>query len=380
MRTKLVTRVVGAGLGVLSLLGVSACAVSTPEAVEDPTTGCMISAPAGFDDYSAGALTLAETELARSAGLFSATSSQRVSNSSATSAALDRTVGEKCSLTTVIGPGGASELADVARDNPDSLYLGMASGRADFPDNVLTIDFDLVPPAFIAGYIAATASESGEVSALVSRGFPQAEKILTAFDAGVDLYNQESGDDVEDVTSFRKSRIAGRTVDDTEAAGRDFFDAAQRSDADVVVPFGSAAAMGALGAAAEVRASAATATPDPEGEPPVLPKLIWYGASGDFSEAVIATIEPNIRRGLRTMFPDWPQSKNPDEVVEPGPDDPVEKNGILVAEEAYEGTIDNGGVNISAEDGFLSRVSDAGRSIADLRGRIKSGEIDPTKG
>lgn len=380
MRTKLVTRVVGAGLGVLSLLGVSACAVSTPEAVEEPTTGCMISAPAGFDDYSAGALTLAETELARSAGLFSATSSQRVSNSSATSAALDRTVGEKCSLTTVIGPGGASELADVARDNPDSLYLGMASGRADFPDNVLTIDFDLVPPAFIAGYIAATASESGEVSALVSRGFPQAEKILTAFDAGVDLYNQESGDDVEDVTSFRKSRIAGRTVDDTEAAGRKFFDAAQRSDADVVVPFGSAAAMGVLGAAAEVRASAATATPDPEGEPPVLPKLIWYGASGDFSEAVIATIEPNIRRGLRTMFPDWPQSKNPDEVVEPGPDDPVEMNGILVAEEAYEGTIDNGGVNISAEDGFLSRVSDAGRSIADLRGRIKSGEIDPTKG
>ncbi|GAA3827488.1 hypothetical protein KACC15558_04100 [Brevibacterium ammoniilyticum] len=380
MRTKLVTRVAGAGLGVLSLLGASACAVSTPEAVEDPTTGCMISAPAGFDDYSAGALTLAETELARSAGLFSATSSQRVSNSSATSAALDRTVGEKCSLTTVIGPGGASELADVARENPDSLYLGMASGREDFPDNVLTIDFDLVPPAFIAGYIAATASESGEVSALVSRGFPQAEKILTAFDAGVDLYNQESGDDVEDVTSFRKSRIAGRTVDDTEAAGRDFFDAAQRSDADVVVPFGSAAAMGVLGAAAEVRASAATATPDPEGEPPVLPKLIWYGASGDFSEAVIATIEPNIRRGLRTMFPDWPQSKNPDEVVEPGPDDPVEMNGILVAEEAYEGTIDNGGVNISAEDGFLSRVSDAGRSIADLRGRIKSGEIDPTKG
>lgn len=380
MRTKLVTRVAGAGLGVLSLLGASACAVSTPEAVEEPTTGCMISAPAGFDDYSAGALTLAETELARSAGLFSATSSQRVSNSSATSAALDRTVGEKCSLTTVIGPGGASELADVARENPDSLYLGMASGREDFPDNVLTIDFDLVPPAFIAGYIAATASESGEVSALVSRGFPQAEKILTAFDAGVDLYNQESGDDVEDVTSYRKSRIAGRTVDDTEAAGRDFFDAAQRSDADVVVPFGSAAAMGVLGAAAEVRASAATATPDPEGEPPVLPKLIWYGASGDFSEAVIATIEPNIRRGLRTMFPDWPQSKNPDEVVEPGPDDPVEMNGILVAEEAYEGTIDNGGVNISAEDGFLSRVSDAGRSIADLRGRIKSGEIDPTKG
>ncbi|QQT70753.1 BMP family ABC transporter substrate-binding protein [Brevibacterium casei] len=382
MRTNLATRAAGAGLGVLSLLGVSACAVSTPEAVADPTTGCMISAPAGFDDHSAGAITLAEIELARAAGLFTATSSQRVSNSSATSAALQRTTGEACTLTTVVGPGGASELADFARGNPDGLFLGIASGHEDFPDNVLSLDFDLVPPAFIAGYIAATASESGEVSAFVSRGFPQAEQILTAFDAGVALYNKESGDEVEDVTSYRESRIAGRTVDDTDGGGRDFFESARRADADVVVPFGSAAAMGVLAAVTEERSAAATATPDPEGEgeEPVLPKIIWYGASGDFSDAIIATIEPNIRRGLRTMFPEWPQSKNPDEVVEPGPEDPAEINGILVTEHEYKGTIDNGGVGISAEDGFLSRVSDAGRSIADLRERIKSGDIDPTAG
>ena len=39
-------------------------------------------------------------------------------------------------------------------------------------------------------------------------------------------------------------------------------------------------------------------------------------------------------------------------------------------------TLDNGGVRIIAEDGFLSRVSDAGRGITDLRERIKSGDID----
>ncbi|RAG62534.1 BMP family ABC transporter substrate-binding protein, partial [Burkholderia multivorans] len=161
-----------------------------------------------------------------------------------------------------------------------------------------------------------------------------------------------------------------------------FFESARRADADVVVPFGSAAAMGVLAAVTGERSAAATSTPGPEGEgeEPVLPKIIWYGASGDFSDAIIATIEPNIRRGLRTMFPEWPQSKNPDEVVEPGPEDPAEINGILVTEHEYKGTIDNGGVGISAEDGFLSRVSDAGRSIADLRERIKSGDIDPTAG
>lgn len=372
--------VLGAGFSALSLVALSACSVTAPEPVEDATLGCMISAPAGFDDHSAGALTLAETELARSAGLFSATSSQRVSNSSATSAALKRMSDQDCALTTVLGPGGADELGDHAKSNPDEIFLGVASGRKDFPDNVLSIDFDLVPPAFIAGYIAATASETGEVGALVSQGFPQAEKILTAFDAGVDLYNDEADEDVEKVKSYRESAVDDRTVADTSDEGEAFFETAHDSDVDVLVPFGSAAAMGVVTAATDTLASLRTQEPEAEGdEKPVLPKVIWYGASGAFSDTIIATIEPNIRRGLRSMFAEWPQSKNPDEVAEASKDEPVDMGGFMVTDRHYKGTIDNGGVGIAAEDGFLSRVSDAGRSIADLRERIKSGDIDPKK-
>ena len=80
------------------------------------------------------------------------------------------------------------------------------------------------------------------------------------------------------------------------------------------------------------------------------------------------------------MFPDWPQSRNPDEVAPAPKTDPEEIGGFEVSERRYKGTIDNGGVRIVAEDGFLSRVSDAGRGITDLRERIKSGEIDPEKG
>lgn len=378
MRVKVMSTVLGAGFSALSLVALSACSVTAPEPVEDATLGCMISAPAGFDDHSAGALTLAETELARSAGLFSATSSQRVSNSSATSAALTRMSDQDCALTTVLGPGGADELADHAKSNPDEIYLGVASGHTDFPDNVLTIDFDLVPPAFIAGYIAATASETGEVGALVSQGFPQAEKILAAFDAGVDLYNDEADEDVDEVKSFRESAVDGRTVADTSEDGQAFFASAHDSDVDVVVPFGSAAAMGVVTAATDELASLRTHESKDEGdEEKVLPKIIWYGASGAFSNTIIATIEPNIRRGLRSMFAEWPQSKNPDEVAKASKDDPVDRGGFLVTDRHYKGTIDNGGVGIAAEDGFLSRVSDAGRSITDLRERIKSGEVDP---
>ncbi|MGO2810964.1 MAG: BMP family lipoprotein [Brevibacterium aurantiacum] len=372
--------VLGAGFSALSLVALSACSMSTPEPVEEETLGCMISAPAGFDDHSAGALTLAETELARSAGLFSATSSQRVTNSSATSAALTRMKDQDCALTTVLGPGGADELSDHAKSNPDDVFLGVASGHEDFPDNVLSIDFDLVPPAFIAGYIAATASETGEVGALVSQGFPQARKILNAFDAGVALYNDEADEDVENVKSYRESAVDDRTVADTSDEGRKFFESAYGSDVDVLVPFGSAAAMGVATASTEEMAAQRTQEPKEEGaEEKALPKVIWYGASGAFSDTIIATIEPNIRRGLRSMFAEWPQSRNPDEVAEASKDEPADMGGFLITDKHYKGTIDNGGVGISAEDGFLSRVSDAGRSITDLRERIKSGDIDPEK-
>ncbi|MGO2026704.1 MAG: BMP family lipoprotein [Brevibacterium aurantiacum] len=380
MRVKVMSTVLGAGFSALSLVALSACSMSTPEPVEEETLGCMISAPAGFDDHSAGALTLAETELARSAGLFSATSSQRVTNSSATSAALTRMKDQDCALTTVLGPGGADELSDHAKSNPDDVFLGVASGHEDFPDNVLSIDFDLVPPAFIAGYIAATASETGEVGALVSQGFPQAKKILNAFDAGVALYNDEADEDVENVKSYRESAVDDRTVADTSDEGRKFFESAYDSDVDVLVPFGSAAAMGVATASTEEMAAQRTQEPEEEGaEEKVLPKVIWYGASGAFSDTIIATIKPNIRRGLRSMFAEWPQSRNPDEVAEASKDEPVDMGGFLITDKHYKGTIDNGGVGISAEDGFLSRVSDAGRSITDLRERIKSGDIDPEK-
>ncbi|MDN6124569.1 MAG: BMP family ABC transporter substrate-binding protein, partial [Brevibacterium sp.] len=277
MRVKVMSTVLGAGFSALSLMALSACSVTAPEPLEDATLGCMISAPAGFDDHSTGALTLAETELARAAGLFSATSSQRVSNSSATSAALQRMSDQDCALSTVVGPGGADELADHARSNPDEIFLGVASGHQDFPDNVLSIDFDLVPPAFIAGYIAATASETGEVGALVSQGFPQAETILAAFDAGVDLYNDEADEDVDEVKSYRGSAVDERTVADTREEGRAFFETAHDSDVDVVVPFGSAASMGVVTAATEKVQALRTEEPKEGGEDTILQKIIWYG-------------------------------------------------------------------------------------------------------
>lgn len=389
MRTRSPVRLALAIGGVLTLTALSGCSVTTPETVAEARTGCAISAPAGFADQSIGQAVLAETELARAAGIFSGTSSQRVPTASTTAAALRRMNRLGCALTMVVGPGGAAEAAAEAADHPDDLYLSVASGHKGFPANVLRVDFDLVSPAFIAGYIAATASETGEVGAVVARGFPQSKKLLDAFDSGVGLYNTEKGEDEPDVVSYRGGSTSNRTVDDTEGAGHDYLRTAVEDGADVIVPFGSAASVGVATAASQARIDAPGKAPagdqpdgsaaDEGGKPAALPKVIWYGTSGGFSEAVIATIFPNVRRGMRAMFPDWPQSKNPDEVPAPPSGAPEEVGGFRVSERHWTGTIDNGGVGITAEDGFLSRVSDAGRSITDLRERIKSGQIDPGK-
>src|SRR5699024_3381063 len=74
---------------------------------------------------------------------------------------------------------------------------------------------------------------------------------------------------------------------------------------------------------------------------------------------------------------DWPQSKNPDEVAPQSESEPEEIGGFRVTDRRYQGTIDNGGGRIVAEDGFLSRVSDAGRVRPDLRARIQTGESAP---
>ena len=292
-----------------------------------------------------------------------------------------------CALTTVIGPGGADELADFAADHPDDLFLGVSSGTDDLPKNVLSMDFDLVPPAFIAGYTAATASETGKVGVVVSHGFPQSDRILTAFDAGVDLYNKEKDEDQPKAESYRPSsggaasaKGSPRAIDDTRDAGQEYFERSFDADVDVLVPFGSAAAMGVVTAADEKRMKLNTVTEVPEDEKTPRPKVVWYGTAGGFSKTIVASVEPNVRRGLRAMFPDWPQSKNPDEVAPAPKTEPAEIGGFRVADRHYWGTLDNGGVRIVAEDGFLSRVSDAGRGITDLRERIKSGEIDPEKG
>ena len=378
----------------------TACGGQPPETAEPVTTsGCMVSAPAGFADRSIGQLSFGEMSNARSAGFLASTSSQRVSTTDGTGEALSRFAAAGCDLGALVGPGGADALSAVAVDSPDTVWLAVATGGTDYPDNVVTIDFDLREPAFIAGYSAAARSETGTVAIFASRGFAAGDALLAAFDAGVEQRNADAGTAVE---VLRAGSTERRTVDDTQAAGREYTEDALDAGADVIVPFASGAASGVLevftayyGIADADAAPDPTAVPDPaadgaagaaegdaaEEEPPFTPTLVWYGTDGSqtlggvLGDHVIASTVPNVAAGFQSTVAGWPETGFAGELGEP-PGDERTIGDIAVRAPEYTGTMDNGGVEIVATDGLLSSVAGLGRDIAEVRERIAEGEVE----
>src|SRR5699024_12248292 len=106
----------------------------------------------------------------------------------------------------------------------------------------------------------------------------------------------------------------------------------------------------------------------------------WYGTPGGFSRTIVATVEPNVRRGLRAMFPDWPPSKNPDEVAPQSESEPEEIGGFRGTARRHQGPIDNGGGRSVAEGRCPSRGPAAGRATTELRARTNSGGTAPAPG
>ncbi|GAA4284815.1 hypothetical protein GCM10022261_23460 [Brevibacterium daeguense] len=368
------------------LVLVGGCGDGAPAEAPVTTTGCIVSAPAGFSDASIGQLSFGELSNAHEAGFLGATSAQRVSTAEGTRQALARYAEQDCTLSALVGPGGAEALAAVAGDDPDTAWLAVATGGEDYPDNVLTIDFELLEPAFIAGYAAAASSDTGRVAVFASRGFASGDQLLRAFDAGVE---QRNADTDSEVVSLHAGTTAMRTVDDTPAAGRDYAGAAIEAEADVIVPFASGAASGVLETFAAHYSTLDTEPDDDESaedaedeeSEPVLPSLVWYGTDGSrtlddgLDRRVVASIVPNVAAGFQSTVAGWPETgfAGPLETASAAP---RMIGGLAVRAPEYTGTVANGGVEVVASDGLLSSVAGVGRDIAEVQQRIRSGEIE----
>lgn len=382
------------------------CGTSVESEAPVTTSGCMVSAPAGFNDQSVTQLSYGEMTNARDEGFLGSTSTQRVSTEDGTRAALERYADEDCTLTVLTGPGGAAQLTTVALDNPDEAFMAVATAF-DYPDNVVTVEFDLVEPAFIAGYVAAAKSEDGTVAAFTSLGFDNSAALLEAFDAGVEQRNRDVD---SEVVSWRSGANDARTVPDTGQAGSEITAEAAEAGADVILPLASGAAEGlrtwiesetsereAAAKDAEAAEDAGDAdggsTADPgdasadeeeataEESVEDLPEIIWYGTDGSKTlstavrERVVASIVPNVAAGFQTTLVDWPATGDAGEIPETDAE-PETLGELQVRQREYVGTIDNEGIGVLASDGLLGAVAGLGRDVEDVEQRISDGEIE----
>ncbi|HJA38638.1 MAG TPA: BMP family ABC transporter substrate-binding protein [Candidatus Brevibacterium intestinigallinarum] len=355
------------------------------------TSACAVSAPSGFADAGVGAAVLEQVRGAVRQGLVDTTSTQRVSTPAQTQAALERFTSDGCTLTLLVGSGGAGALSQVAQEAPDRAFLAVGAGIGDDrPDNVLTVDFDLRDSAFLAGYAAAHATRTGAVAVSASTGQAGGEDLLAAFDEGA-AAAQEADDDLE-VRVVQAGMTEARTVEDTAAAGQEWARAATEEGADVLVPFGSASPQGvvehlaALAQELEERDDAEDAdegddAPDTEARED-LPYLIWTGSDGSKTLAgpvrkqVIASIVPQVGLGMRAVLTGWPGDDGDPLALLEVDGEPADASqeampevvgGLEVRSREAVGDLDNGGVELVVSDGVLSQLTGLGRAVADGR-------------
>ena len=355
------------------------------------TSACAVSAPSGFADAGVGAAVLEQVRGAVRQGLVDTTSTQRVSTPAQTQAALERFTSDGCTLTLLVGSGGAGALSQVAQEAPDRAFLAVGAGIGDDrPDNVLTVDFDLRDSAFLVGYAAAHATRTGAVAVSASTGQAGGEDLLAAFDEGA-AAAQEADDDLE-VRVVQAGMTEARTVEDTAAAGQEWARAATEEGADVLVPFGSASPQGvvehlaALAQELDERDDAEDAdegddAPDTEARED-LPYLIWTGSDGSKTLAgpvrkqVIASIVPQVGLGMRAVLTGWPGDDGDPLALLEVDGEPADASqeampevvgGLEVRSREAVGDLDNGGVELVVSDGVLSQLTGLGRAVADGR-------------
>jgi basic membrane lipoprotein Med (substrate-binding protein (PBP1-ABC) superfamily) len=361
------------------------------------TSACAVSAPSGFEDAGVGAAVLEQVRGAVRQGLVDTTSTQRVSTPAQTQAALERFAADGCTLTLLVGPGGAGALSQVAQEVPDRAFLAVGAGiGTDQPDNVLSVDFDLRDSAFLAGYAAAHATTTGVVAVSASTGQADGDALLAAFDEGV---------------------VAAQEADDDDDRAED----ATADGADVLVPFGSASPQGVVehlsalaqeqeeageeDEAAEAGSGSVPAGADAAGtsgdggaegtgasaEESELPYLIWTGSDGSKSlpapvrKQVIASIVPQVGTAMRAVLTGWPGTGgDPDALLEVDgePVDDAQEampevvGGLEVRSRRAVGDLDNGGVELVVSDGVLSPLTGLGRAVSDGRDLLEEEDAE----
>lgn len=344
-----------------SLLGISALLLTAcGEAPEDASssgqssdfTGCIVSDEGGFQDRSFNQNSYE--------GLQAAQESSGIEIREAESQAaadfepnLNSMVQGGCDLTLSVGFLLADATRAAAEANPDSDFAIIDDGSITDLDNVKPLTYDTAQAAFLAGYAAAGASESGTVATYGGMDIPTVTVFMDGFADGVDHWNEEKDDDVE-LLGWDKKAQKGTIINSfsDSAAAKTATQNFINEGADVIMPVAGQAAGGTPDAVAEANAGGR--------EDEVT--FVWVDADG------YETLSED-QRGYQLTSVLKDMSASVEDVVTTAAEGEFDNT-------PYVGTLSNNGVGIAPYHDQAERVGDElSGEIDELRQQIIDGEI-----
>ena len=346
-------------LGAAMLLAGCAAAPEAPtgsagsEPAAEPTVDivpCIVSDEGGFDDRSFNQLG-AEGLRAAAEGLGVDPIEVESQSPADYEPNLTSVMDQGCNMVVSVGFSLAEATQAAAEANPDLNFAIIDDSSIDLP-NVQPIVYNTAEAAFLAGYAAASYSESGTVATWGGLQIPPVTIFMDGFVQGVDYFNEQTGGDVEtlgwDVDAQNGSFTGGF------AAGVEAKSLAQQfisQGADVLMPVGGPIF---LSAAEAIRDQG-----DDAGITLIGVDADLYETSQENADLFLTSVLKGMATGVQT-------------VVEQAAADEF-------SNEPYVGTLENDGVGLAPFHDFESMVDpELQGQLDEIRAGIIDGSIEVT--
>ncbi len=340
-------------LAALALL--AGCAAPPPAATSEPggtaapeqTLECaqMVTNSGGlndrsFNETSWAGMERAQEELGVEANVLVSTSESDLAPN------VQAAVDTGCGFVLTVGFELAAATEEQAAANPD-VQFAIVDEIVEGP-NVRSIVFDTAQAAFLAGYTAASVSESGIVATFGGGNQPPVTLFMDGFAAGIDAFNEAKGTDVQ-LLGWDPETQDGTFTGDFENVqlGQTQTQAFIAQGADVILPVAGQVGEGSFRASLDAGGTAL---------------VIWVDNDG------YDTLPAEFRPLLLTSV-----LKNTEDAVVTAVGDALDGT---ISDEPLIGTLENGGVDIAPFHDLESRVSDETKAELDaLRQQLIDGEI-----
>ncbi len=252
-------------------------------------------------------------------------------------------VASNCDLTIGVGFLLAEGITAGAAENPDKNFALIDSTFQDPQGNERALVFNTQEAAYLAGYVAASMTQTGTVATFGGLQIPAVTIFMDGFADGVAKYNEEKGTDVKVLGWDKKAQNGQFTGNfDDQAKGTQVASQLIQQGADVIMPV--AGPVG-LGAAAAAKADGNTLVIGVDSD--------WVQSAAEYKDIVLTAVTKGIANAVLDTIK-------------------VASEGNWTAEN-YVGTLENGGVDIAPFYDFESQLPEG---LTDELDQLKKDIID----